>query len=109
MPSNILLTGSDTRVGKTTVGCALAFAFKVRALRVGVMKPVATGCIGQGGTLISADGAALAASASANLLPELISPYRYRAPLAPARLERVFVQTMSKRKDQANRGFGNSR
>lgn len=84
MPANFLLTGTDTRVGKTTVGCALAFAFKVRAMRVGVMKPTATGCTEQGGVLISSDGAALVASASANLPMELVSPYRYRAALAPA-------------------------
>lgn len=84
MSANFLLTGTDTRVGKTTVGCALAFAFKVRAMRVGVMKPVATGCVAQGGAPVSADGAALAAAASADLPDELISPYRYRSPLAPA-------------------------
>jgi len=84
MPLNFLLTGTDLRVGKTTVGCALAFAFKVRAMRVGVMKPVATGCTEQGGVLVPSDGAALVASASAILPMELVSPYRYRSSLAPA-------------------------
>jgi dethiobiotin synthetase len=83
MPANLLLTATDMRAGKTTVGCALAFAFKVRAMRVGVMKPVATGCRERDGVLISPDGAALSASASSNLPPELVSPYRYRAALAP--------------------------
>ena len=84
MPANFLLTGTDTRVGKTTVGCALAFAFKVRAMRVGVMQPVATGCAERDGVLMPSDGAALVASASADLPMELVSPYRYRSSLAPA-------------------------
>ena len=44
MTSRLLITGTDTGVGKTMVGCALAFALKVRGLRVGVMKPAETGC-----------------------------------------------------------------
>lgn len=84
MPANFLLTGTDARVGKTTVGCALAFAFKVRAMRVGVMQPVATGCAERGGGLVASDAAALLASASADLPMELVSPYRYRSSLAPA-------------------------
>jgi dethiobiotin synthetase len=84
MPLNFLLTGTDPRVGKTTVGCALAFAFKVRAMRVGVMQPVATGCTARDGVLVPSDAAALVASASAMLPMELVSPYRYRSSLAPA-------------------------
>ncbi len=61
------------------LGCALAFAFKVRGMRVGVMKPIATGCVEAHGVLASADGAALIASASSDLPIELVSPYRYRA------------------------------
>ena len=78
MPLNFLLTGTDIRVGKTTVGCALAFAFKVRAMRVGVMQPVATRCTERDGVLVPLDAAALVASASAMLPMELVSPYRYR-------------------------------
>lgn len=37
------ITGTDTGIGKTVVGCALAAAFARRGLRVGVMKPVETG------------------------------------------------------------------
>jgi dethiobiotin synthetase len=83
MPPNFLITGTDTRVGKTTVGCALAFAFKVRGMRVGVMQPVATGCTARDGVLMPADAAALLASASADLPLELVAPYRYQSQLAP--------------------------
>jgi dethiobiotin synthetase len=80
---NFLITGTDSRVGKTMVGCALAFAFKVRALRVGVMKPIETGCLSTAEGLVAADGAALIASASSDLPLELVSPYRYRSAMAP--------------------------
>jgi dethiobiotin synthetase len=87
MALNFLITSTDARVGKTMVGCALAFAFKVRGMRVGVMKPVETGCgfIDQSpGALVATDGAALIASASSDLPLELVSPFRYRSAIAPA-------------------------
>jgi len=36
----LLITGTDARVGKTTVACALGFAMRARGIRVGVMKPL---------------------------------------------------------------------
>ncbi|HKD65614.1 MAG TPA: dethiobiotin synthase [Candidatus Binataceae bacterium] len=84
MTSRLLITGTDTGVGKTMVGCALGFAMKVRGLRTGVMKPVETGCSVQVGELQPDDAIALRASASAIHPLEIICPYRYRAPLAPA-------------------------
>lgn len=84
MALSFLITGTGERVGKTMVGCALAFAFKVRALRVGVMKPVQTGCELRNGILIGEDAEALSAAASSNLAADLVSPYRYRSALAPA-------------------------
>ena len=48
------------------VGCALAFALKVRGLRVGVMKPAETGCIQDADGLQPADALALHASASSS-------------------------------------------
>ncbi len=84
MTSRLLITGTDTGVGKTMVGCALAFALKVRGLRVGVMKPVETGCAPGTDGLQPADAIALRASASAGHPLEVICPYRYPSPLAPA-------------------------
>jgi dethiobiotin synthetase len=78
-----MLSGTGRGAGRTTVGCALAFAFKVRGLRVGVMKPTATGCVERDGALAADDAAALLAAASSDLPLDLVSPYRYRAPLAP--------------------------
>lgn len=79
MSANILITGTDTGVGKTTVGCALAFALKARGLRVGVMKPVETGV-----EQTPMDAVALKAAAGSQHPLELICPFRYRLPLAPA-------------------------
>ena len=52
-------------------------------MRVGVMKPVATGCAEVGGELQALDASALALAAGSQLPMELICPYRYRSPLAP--------------------------
>ncbi len=84
MTTRLLITGTDTGVGKTMVGCALGFAMKVRGLRVGIMKPAETGCASQGGELQPADAITLRASASAIHPLEMICPYRYPSPLAPA-------------------------
>ena len=83
MAHRFIISGTGPRAGRTTVGCALAFAFKVRNLRVGVMKPVATGCVERDGVLTADDAAALVAAASSDLPPDLVSPFRYRSPLAP--------------------------
>ncbi len=84
MNRRLLITGTDTGVGKTMVGCALGFAMKVRGLRVGVMKPAETGCREEAGELVPNDALTLRASASAIHPLEIICPYRYRSPLAPA-------------------------
>jgi dethiobiotin synthetase len=89
MALNFLITSTDAGAGKTMVGCALAFAFKVRAMRVGVMKPVQTGAVDHAGRLISEDASSLTAAASSDLPLELVCPYRYRSALAPAAAAQV--------------------
>ena len=48
------------------------------------MKPVETGCASRDGELIALDAIALQAAAQCGASIELICPYRYAAPLAPA-------------------------
>ena len=85
MARRFLITGTDTGVGKTTVGCALACAFKARGVSVGVMKPAETGCAEMpDGSLDPADARALVLAAGCPLPLDIIAPYRYRSPLAPA-------------------------
>lgn len=43
----LFITGTDTGVGKTRVTAVLTVALARRGLRVGVMKPVETGCVGR--------------------------------------------------------------
>ena len=87
--SALLVTGTDTGVGKTFVACALATALRQRGRRVAVMKPVETGVEGE-----PADALALRAAAADPAPLGDICLYRLRAPLAPAvaaRLEGVTI------------------
>ena len=84
MAKGIFITGTDTGVGKTIVSAGLAMALKGRGMRVGVMKPVATGCIGEnGGRLVSSDAVYLFEAAENEYAP-LTSPVRFRNPVAPS-------------------------
>jgi len=76
MGRRFVITDTDARVGKTTVGCALGFAMRARGLRVGVMKPV--------DALESTDAQALALAVGSTMPLDLICPYRHSSPLAPA-------------------------
>jgi dethiobiotin synthetase len=81
----LLVTGTDTNVGKTFVACALVGALRARGRRVAVMKPVETGV-----TDAPADAEMLRAAAGDPASLDAVCPIRLRAPLAPsvaARLE----------------------
>src|SRR3989338_1770182 len=80
--AGIFVTGTDTGVGKTVVAAGLALVLRERGMKVGVMKPIATGCIGEGKRLISEDAVFLFEAAE-NQFPALTSPLRFRNPLAP--------------------------
>jgi dethiobiotin synthetase len=85
----LLVTGTDTGVGKTFVACALAHAWRAAGRRVGVVKPVETGVETE-----PEDARRLAAAADDRSPLDDLCPYRLRAPLAPAvaaRLEGVVV------------------
>ncbi len=82
MKPGIFITGTDTEVGKTVVSAGLALALKARGIKVGVMKPVATGCYGPEKRLIPSDAVYLFEAAE-NEYPSLTSPSRFRNPLAP--------------------------
>lgn len=76
--SALVVTGTDTGVGKTLVAAAVVAGLAARGLRVGVAKPVETGCTGT-----PEDAAALAGAAAAAEPLEAICPVRLPAPLAP--------------------------
>ena len=74
MARGLLITGTGVAVGKTLIGCALAFAAHARGMRVGVMKPIETGCREIAGILEPADARGLAYAAACDLPMELICP-----------------------------------
>jgi dethiobiotin synthetase len=82
--SRFFISGTDTGVGKTTITCGLAAGFRARGLRVGVMKPVETGCDLHEDQLVPLDAIALREAAASSAPLAVICPYRYAAPLAPA-------------------------
>jgi len=79
----LFITGTDTGVGKTIVTAALARVLREGGRDVGVMKPVATGCVHRREGLVSEDAEFLAHAADAPEPLEEINPVRLAEPLAP--------------------------
>jgi adenosylmethionine-8-amino-7-oxononanoate aminotransferase len=74
----VLVTGTDTGVGKTLVAAGIVRALRRRGIDTGVMKAAATGVPPDD------DADLLRAAAECDDPPELVSPLRLRDPLAPA-------------------------
>jgi dethiobiotin synthetase len=88
----LFVTGTDTGVGKTFIGTALARALHERGVRVCARKPVESGCKEEAGRLIAADAEALRSAAGGREAPEAVCRYRLRHALSPelaARLEGI--------------------
>jgi dethiobiotin synthetase len=83
MNRGFFITGTDTGVGKTVVTAALAIVLRESGRDVGVMKPVASGCVRRREGLVSEDAEFLAKAAEAPETLEEISPVRFEEPLAP--------------------------
>jgi dethiobiotin synthetase len=82
---SILITGTDTGVGKTTVASGIAAALDACGLRAGVLKPAETGCEPDArGHLVARDARQLAFFAGCQSEEDTVCPYRLRAPLAPS-------------------------
>ncbi len=99
----IFITGTDTDVGKTVVAAGLALVLRAQGIRVGVMKPIATGCLNFGNRLVSVDAAFLMEAAE-NEWTGHSSPARYRHAVAPkvaAELEKKEVDLDQIRKAYA--------
>lgn len=90
------VTGVSTEVGKTYVASLIARALYRAGKRVGVYKPVASGCREQGGEVIADDAVALWEAAGRPRTLAEVCPQRFLAPLAPSRAaaeEGLQVQT----------------
>jgi dethiobiotin synthetase len=75
----LFITGTDTDVGKTYVGCLLVQSLVNRGLRLGVYKPVASGFRQWSGS----DGDRLWQAARRPGAIEHVTPQLFSAPLAP--------------------------
>jgi len=80
----IFITGTDTGVGKTFVGAGLAAALREKGIDVGVMKPAETGCMLRKGILVPRDALMLIKAGRVNDPLDLVNPYSFLDPLAPA-------------------------
>jgi dethiobiotin synthetase len=81
----LLVTGTDTGVGKTYVACGVVRAARAAGLKVAVRKPAETGCdAGADGDLIARDAVALHAAAGASEPLDVVCGIRLPEPLAPA-------------------------
>ena len=90
----LFVTGTDTHVGKTFVTCGIVSKLRKNGIRVGVMKPVETGCW-NGTTRHPEDAAAIAKAAGCTVPLTTVCPYQFDAPVAPdvaARLEDIQVE-----------------
>ncbi|MEE8329895.1 MAG: dethiobiotin synthase [Thermodesulfovibrionia bacterium] len=80
----IFITGTDTGVGKTFVATGLLKAFKETGFNVCPMKPVETGCRAKKGKLVPVDAVRLIRASGTEEPLDIINPYKFRLPLAPA-------------------------
>ena len=80
--NGLFITGTDTGVGKTLITGGIAAVLRQQGLKVGVFKPIASGCRNEG-MLISDDTEFLALCADADYSLSVITPVTYKTPAAP--------------------------
>ena len=82
-PAGLFITATDTEVGKTMITGAIARLLRQAGKKVGVLKPVATGCRHDREGLVSADAEFLAGCADTDYPLSVITPVCYKTPAAP--------------------------
>lgn len=81
----LLITGTDTGVGKTWVSCLLLHQLRNHGVRVGAYKPVCSGGTADStGRLRWTDVEALVTACGEDVPEDRVCPQRFLAPLAPA-------------------------
>ncbi len=83
MARGLFITGTGTGVGKTYVAALIARALREAGARVGVYKPVASGCEMRDGEVVSPDAVALWEAAGRPGTLDRACPQLFAAPLAP--------------------------
>jgi len=81
--TTVLITGTDTDVGKTYVSSLLLRALAQSGRRCAGIKPIASGCTNVDGNLTNADALSLMASSSVKLSYAQTNPYAFEPPIAP--------------------------
>lgn len=77
------VTGTDTDCGKTVVAAGLARLLHRQGARVGVLKPVASGCRGTPDGLRNEDALALLVASKSGQAYGQANPYAFEPPIAP--------------------------
>ena len=94
MTRGVFITGTDTGVGKTRVGAALAHLLTGRGLCVRPRKPVESGCLTGPDGLLPQDAVVLREAAGGAEPLERICRYRLQPPLSPERAAELEGMTL---------------
>ena len=81
--NGLFVTGTDTGVGKSLITGGIAAILRQQGLKVGVFKPIASGCRHDREGLVSDDTEFLAVCADADYPLSVITPVTYKTPAAP--------------------------
>ncbi|HIJ51813.1 MAG TPA: dethiobiotin synthase [Planctomycetes bacterium] len=81
--NGLFMAGTDIGVGKTLIAGAIAKILTGSGQKVGVFKPIATGCRRDWEGMVSCDTDFLAACANSNFSLSTITPVGYVTPAAP--------------------------
>ncbi len=85
----LFITGTDTGVGKTLIAGAIAKILQQAGKKVGVFKPIATGCRHQREGFVSGDAEFLAYCADSEFSLDKINPATFGTPAAPFACEQL--------------------
>jgi dethiobiotin synthetase len=96
-PPGLFITGTSTEVGKTYIAAAIAAQLYADGRRVGVYKPVASGCLQQTEGVLAEDALALWQAAGQPGSLADVCPQSFLAPLAPP----LAAEAMGQRVDSA--------
>jgi dethiobiotin synthetase len=87
--NGLFVTGTDTGVGKSLITGGIAYLLRRQGLKVGVFKPIASGCRHEREGLISDDTEFLAWCADADYPLSVITPVTYKTPAAPVTCAKI--------------------
>ncbi len=79
----LFITGTDTNVGKTYIGCLIASGLYQRGVNVLPRKPIETGCKTINGNLHPLDAHALFSASQSKTSLDQVCPYRYTPAISP--------------------------